>query len=101
MIAWTCSGCGASNGDGSSHCSRCGEIRAEADVITAIAPTASPFDAIRHLDDRGREWWSARELMSHFGYARWEHVRDGIGRARAAIANTLGEAAAQDHIDAD
>lgn len=101
MIAWTCSGCGASNGDGSSHCSRCGEIRAEADVITAITPAASPFDAIRRRDADGREYWSARELMAHFGYARWSDVRDGIARAKAAIANSLGEIAAQDHIEVD
>jgi DNA-damage-inducible protein D len=59
----------------------------------------SPFDAIRRVAADGREYWSARELMVHFGYARWEHVRDGIARARAAISNTIGETAAQDHID--
>lgn len=61
----------------------------------------SPFDAIRHIDPDGTEHWSARELMAHFGYARWGDVRDGIARARAAITNSLGETAAQDHIEAD
>ncbi|GAA4929117.1 hypothetical protein GCM10023224_05700 [Streptomonospora halophila] len=65
------------------------------------APGASPFDAVRHVDSEGREYWSARELMAHFGYARWSDVRDGIARARAAITNSLGETAAQDHIEAD
>ncbi|MFY7065954.1 hypothetical protein ACOQFV_08840 [Nocardiopsis changdeensis] len=59
----------------------------------------SPFDAIMQVDAEGNEYWSARQLMAHFGYARWAHVRDGIGRAKAAIINTLGESAAQDHID--
>lgn len=61
----------------------------------------SPFDAIKQVDDNGNEYWSARQLMAYFGYARWTEVRDGIGRAKAAIANTLGETAAQDHIEAD
>ena len=59
----------------------------------------SPFDAIMRTDDHGKEYWSARELMAHFGYARWSHVREGIARAKAAISNTMGEIAAQDHID--
>lgn len=59
----------------------------------------SPFDAIRHEDRRG-EWWSARELMAHFGYARWDHVREGITRAIASITNALGETAAQANIEA-
>ncbi|MFE1770286.1 phage antirepressor KilAC domain-containing protein [Streptomyces sp. NPDC059008] len=61
---------------------------------------ASPFDSIRHIDDEGVENWSARDLMAHFGYARWTEVRDGIARARVAIANTMGEAAGQNHIEA-
>ena len=66
--------------------------------ITTGAP--SPFDAIRRTDHRG-EFWSARDLAARFGYARWSDVRDGIGRAKAAITNTLGETAAQDHVEAD
>lgn len=61
-------------------------------------PHTSPFDAIRHEDHRG-EWWSARELLAHFGYARWDDVKEGIARAQAAISNSLGEAAAQVNIE--
>ena len=28
----------------------------------------SPFEAIRHSDDDGQEFWSARELMVVLGY---------------------------------
>lgn len=58
----------------------------------------SPFDAIVRTDERG-EHWTARDLMSHFGYARWTEVRRGIARARLAINNTMGEAAGQHHIE--
>lgn len=56
----------------------------------------SPFDGLMGEDGR----WSARHLAARFGYARWSDVRDGIGRAKAAIDNTGGEGAAQDHIEA-
>jgi hypothetical protein len=59
----------------------------------------SPFDAIKRMDERG-EYWTARDLMSHFGYARWTEVRDGIDRARVAIINSLGETAGQSNIEA-
>ena len=65
--------------------------------MSEIVP-ASPFDAIKRVDERG-EHWSARELMAHFGYARWADVRDGVTRAKAAIANSIGEGAVQNHIE--
>lgn len=60
----------------------------------------SPFDALARTDEHG-EYWSARDLMSHFGYARWTEVRTGIDRARLSIINTMGETAGQSHIEAD
>lgn len=67
--------------------------------MTEIVPTQSPFDAIKRLDEHG-EHWSARELMAHFGYARWPDVKDGVGRALVSISNELGVSAAQKHIEA-
>jgi DNA-damage-inducible protein D len=64
-----------------------------------IKSAVSPFDAIKHLDERGEHWF-ARELMAHFGYARWSDVKDGVGRAVVSIANELGVSAAQNHIEA-
>lgn len=51
----------------------------------------SPFDAIKHLDPDGSEWWSARELMPLLGYTKWERFGDAIDRARAAAANVGDE----------
>lgn len=48
----------------------------------------SPFDAIRHVDPDGTEWWSARELMPLLGYTKWETFADAVDRAIAAIDNT-------------
>ena len=30
---------------------------------------SSPFDAIRHLDENGNKYWSARELYKVLGYS--------------------------------
>lgn len=50
---------------------------------------ASPFDAIRHVDDHG-EHWTARELMTLLGYTKWERFEDAIERARVSIASSGG-----------
>lgn len=47
----------------------------------------SPFDAIRRTTDRGVEYWSARELMPHLGYEKWERFVDAIERAMVAAGN--------------
>ncbi|MGN5240680.1 BRO family protein [Rhodococcus sp. SJ-3] len=50
----------------------------------------------RHVDDQGREYWSARELQDVLGYSRWEYFARSVNRARSAAENALGESAAQD-----
>src|SRR5579863_1678480 len=45
------------------------------------------FDAIRHINPYGEEYWSARELMPLLGYDKWERFDDVIDRARAACEN--------------
>lgn len=47
----------------------------------------SPFDAIRRTTDRGVEYWSARELMPHLGYEKWERFEDAIERAIVSVRN--------------
>lgn len=54
---------------------------------------ASPFDAIRQVDEAG-EFWSARDLMPHAGYARFDDFKPAIERASVSITNT-GETAGQ------
>lgn len=62
--------------------------------ITFVQP--SPFDSLRHIDHAGIEWWSARELMPHLGYDRWERFYDAAIRARHAAENS--GALALDHV---
>lgn len=49
--------------------------------------TTSPFDAIKHEERDGREWWSARELMPLLGYDKWERFSGAIDRTRQALTN--------------
>lgn len=56
----------------------------------------NPFDGLRHIDHAGIEWWSARELMPHLGYDRWERFYDAAVRARQAAENS--GAVALDHV---
>ena len=48
----------------------------------------SPFEAIRHSDDNGQEFWSARELMVTLGYTKWQNFRVAVSRAREACENS-------------
>lgn len=50
-------------------------------------PAESPFDAIKHEERDGREWWSARELMPLLGYDKWERFSGAIDRARQVLIN--------------
>ncbi|HZZ79734.1 MAG TPA: BRO family protein [Gemmataceae bacterium] len=43
----------------------------------------SPFDALRHEESDGTEWWSARELMEPFGYERWENMEKVVRKAES------------------
>jgi DNA-damage-inducible protein D len=49
---------------------------------------SSPFDAIRRYDKHGNEYWSARELQSLLGYAKWQKFEDTIQRAIKACENS-------------
>lgn len=46
--------------------------------------TLPNFDAIRHLDDDGREYWFARELYPLLGYSRWQRFQAVIEKAKTA-----------------
>lgn len=56
--------------------------------MSADLVAASPFDAIRHLTDEGREYWSARDLMPLLGYDSWRRFADAVGRAKIAARNS-------------
>lgn len=56
---------------------------------------SSPFDFIRHLDDNGNEYWSARELQGLLGYTDWRKFEDAIERAKTAMNNVSDNAEEQ------
>lgn len=64
-------------------------------AMTITSAARSPFDALREVADDGREYWSARALMSPLGYEKWERFMDTVERAKAAMANVDGVSAAQ------
>src|SRR6266480_3081773 len=47
-------------------------------------PHTSPFDGIRHEDEHGKEYWSARELGKLLGYSSWHAFQNTLVNAREA-----------------
>ncbi len=68
--------------------------------MSAIMPShaRSPFDSLRLVDESGRDYWSARDLAPMMGYDKWERFAVAVDRARAACANSTGDA--EDHFRA-
>ncbi len=60
----------------------------------------SPFEAIRHSDEDGQEFWSARELAVILDYSNWRNFVKVIGKAREACENS-GYAASDHFVEAD
>lgn len=56
--------------------------------MSEIEPARSPFDAIRHVDEQGGEFWYARELQPLLGYSVWRDFANAIGRAKVACSNS-------------
>lgn len=60
----------------------------------------SPFEAIRHSDDDGQEFWSARELAVILDYSNWRNFVKVIRKAQEACENS-GYAASDHFFGAD
>jgi len=59
---------------------------------TALTETIKKqFEDLMHIDELGRKYWDARELMPHVGYANWQDFHRAIKRAMQACV-TNGEA---------
>lgn len=52
-----------------------------------ISLLKSKFDELAHVDESGVEYWSAREIMTLFGYNRWENFYNAITKALTSIRN--------------
>jgi DNA-damage-inducible protein D len=48
-------------------------------------PHISPFDGIRHEDELGKEYLSARELYKMLGYSTWQRFQNAIEQSGQAI----------------
>lgn len=48
----------------------------------------SIFDSIKHIDEEGNEYWSARELQKALGYNKWERFSNAIESAKKACINS-------------
>lgn len=57
-------------------------------VGQTIDDLLSGFEAARHADEDGMDYWEAREIAPLLGYKRWENFETAIGRAQAACANS-------------
>ncbi|MET8334339.1 RhuM family protein [Streptosporangium canum] len=59
--------------------------------------SGSPFDAIRHVDAYGREYWLGREMQPLMEYSRWEKFAEVIEKAKASLALVKGADQANHH----
>ena len=59
------------------------------DQLSSNTPHTSPFDSIRHLDEDGNEYWSARELGKILGYStNYRNFQQVIQKAEEACKNS-------------
>ena len=56
--------------------------------FNTTSPRTSPFDAIRHNDEQGNEYWSARELARILGYKQYNKFVNAIEKAEEACKNS-------------
>lgn len=52
--------------------------------MSNIMKNGSPFDHVKQVDDRGDEFWSARDLMPLLGYRAWIDFKPTIERGIAS-----------------
>jgi hypothetical protein len=52
------------------------------DFNLSLQQSVSPFDSLRRVDEHGKEYWSARDLMPLLGYLKWERFKNVIEIAR-------------------
>ena len=50
--------------------------------------TEKMFEDIKHIDDNGREYWSARELQYILEYSQWRRFEHTIDKAKIACGNS-------------
>lgn len=53
-----------------------------------VGATPPDFDAIRHFDENGVEYWLARELYPLLGYSRWQRFLPVVTKAKEACVSS-------------
>ena len=53
-----------------------------------LKTTNSIFEDIKHIDEEGNEYWSARELQKALEYNKWQKFEDVIEKAKNACVNS-------------
>ena len=51
--------------------------------------TNDDFEAIKHIDENGVEFWYARELQIVLDYKEWRKFENVINKAKQACENTI------------
>ena len=46
------------------------------------------FEKIKRIDEEGREFWYARELMGALGYNKWQNFKDVVAKAIETCENS-------------
>ena len=67
--------------------------RAEEQTMPANDTGVSAFAAMKHIDEDGREWWSARELGKLLGYSKWQSFAEVVEEAKEVCRINGGETA--------
>ncbi|MDD4601586.1 MAG: DNA damage-inducible protein D [Negativicutes bacterium] len=63
-------------------------MKIESDIEPITEVTITTFEDIRHVDEKGREYWSARELMVILEYSKWDNFKNVIEKAMEACKNS-------------
>ncbi len=50
--------------------------------------TEKIFEDIKHIDEKGNEYWEARELMPLLEYSKWERFSNAINNAKKSCENS-------------
>jgi DNA-damage-inducible protein D len=64
-----------------------GQHLTKGNIVMNQLTHTSPFDGIRHEDERGKEYWSAHELGKLIGYSSWHAFQNTLVKAREACSH--------------
>lgn len=62
-----------------------------------VNPQDSIFEQIKHVDENGAEYWSARDMAKVLEYSEYRHFKQVVDKAKEACANSQYKV--QDHFE--